>query len=457
MKMNCIVVCFDTLRHDAVFTDLASTPNLDRLVDRSIVFDNAWGEGEPTIPFRRAAMTGRRSFPWRYHIGDRGSTPNLLGWHAIPEDQTTLAEYLFQRGYLTGLITDVWHMFKPTMNFHRGFVSWDLIRGQEADVQVVTSEAGLDPEIPVPYQMQVLNRTKEEQYFVAQVFQRASEWVKANVDNGPFFLWVDSFSPHELWDPPKEYADAYYSAPHVRDYLAPFQLNDRNPSTDEIERTKALYQGYVTFCDRWFGHFLDTLIESRLLENTLLIVLSDHGTELWDKGRFGKTESRLHPYNTKMNWIMHHPTYSTGAGTTRINAFVQNHDLVPTILDALDIPHAPLDGHSLWQLVNNPEMHVRDYVITGWNEYACVRDNEWALSMNTVRPDNDLRLYSLRDDPEESKNVADRYPDVVATFRTRLEALVGGPMPVQYVHRPARGLGATYGQLRAIRRELGMQ
>lgn len=123
MPRNLIVVVFDTLRYDAVFGDLAHMPNLRRFAADAVSFTNAWGEGLPTIPFRRALHTGFRSYPWRYDVPDRGSHPNILGWHAVPEDQTTAAEYLYGHGYATQLVGDVWHMFKATQNFTRGFVS----------------------------------------------------------------------------------------------------------------------------------------------------------------------------------------------------------------------------------------------------------------------------------------------------------------------------------------------
>ena len=95
--MNTIVICCDTLRADVVdhtWEDHVDTPHLDQLRENSTVFNNAWGEGEPTIPMRRGFFTGMRSYPWRFHIDDRGSVPNIYGWHAIPTAQTTLAEHL---------------------------------------------------------------------------------------------------------------------------------------------------------------------------------------------------------------------------------------------------------------------------------------------------------------------------------------------------------------------------
>ena len=115
-----VVMVLDTLRYDVVH-HLGSTrvyiPNLDALRRDSVSFSAAFGEGEPTVPVRRALMTGVRSFPWRYPFDTQGLYTGNRGWHRIPPEQTTLAELLLARGYKTALIADVFHLFKATMNF----------------------------------------------------------------------------------------------------------------------------------------------------------------------------------------------------------------------------------------------------------------------------------------------------------------------------------------------------
>lgn len=482
MPLNLIVVVFDTLRYDAVFGDLARTPNLDRFAAESVVFHNAWGEGLPTIPFRRALHTGMRSFPWNHQVGDRGSFPNLLGWHSVPESQTTIAEYLYARGYGTQLIADVWHMFKSTQNFNRGFVSWDFIRGQEGDTYELGANSlkvatEIDPTRigPAAYLYQVRNRHSDDDYFVAQVMDRASQFVEAIQGASPYCLWVESFSPHEFWDPPLRYADAYYEAPGRQNFIVPQLLNrlptghaasllvqqrrtaqgaralepGAEPAEQDLARTKALYQGYVTFCDERFGRFLDTLERTGALRDSVVVVMSDHGTELWDKGQFGKSGSRLYPYNTQINLMIHHPDLASRG--QRCDAFVQNQDVVPTLLSLLDIPCPRLDGENLWPMVVDHAPPIRDHVVTGWEKWASVRDHDWNLVLDTLQPDEDLRLFNLRDDPTESENVAARHPEVVAQQIRRLETVLGLPIPATYQHRRTRGASATPGGLRELR------
>jgi len=459
-RLNLLVVCFDTLRRDAVASALARTPHLDAFAEQAVVYGNAWAEGLPTVPFRRAAHTGRRSYPWRHDVGDRGSYPNLLGWHAIPESDMTLAEYLLQRGYATGLISDLWHMFKATMNFVRGFVSWDFIRGQEGDTYTLAREGLQDPSPfggrrvgPSGYLYQTRERGRDEDYFAAQVFDRAGQWLEGMRGASPWFLWVDSFTPHEFWDPPVRFADAYCPGEGLQDRIVPQSLNPgpgRPPAEPrDIERTAALYKGYVTFADERFGRMLARAERAGQLRDTVVVVLSDHGTELWDQGQFGKSAARLHAYNTQINWMVRHPDLSTRHD---VDAFVQNHDLVPTLLHLLGVPHPPLDGAVVWPFAPQAALG-RDHVLTGWEGHVSVRDRRWNLLLQsqdlTVAP----RLYDLEADPREERDVAAAQPEAVARQVARLEALLGAPLPARYGHRTSRWPVPTTGALREIRRQ----
>ena len=468
MKPNLVVICIDTFRADMGGSGgklhFVNTPNVDRLRRESVSFTRCFGEGEPTIPVRRCLFTGVRSFPWRFETANEGLQPAGSGWHPIPHEQDTLAERLHDAGYLTGFVSDTYHMFKPTMNFTRGFLSWQFIRGQENDPYRSGPCERIDLTAHVPdgeaspaqhptvaqYLLNALDRRGEEDWQAAQVFRSAARWLEDNRRNAPFFLWVDSFSPHELWDPPRHYADAYCPPrPGVKDIIYPqvFRGDFSRMSPDEIERCKALYFGFVAFVDRWIGHLLAAMDALRLWDDTLLVFLSDHGTEVMDKGQFGKAADRLYPFNTRLNWFIRHPAGPRGK---TCDAWVQNHDLLPTLLSLLGVEHPPLDGHNVWPVI--PGDPVRDHVITGWGPHACVRDADRAVHLNVTRPDDErtARVFDLKADPDETRDVAPQHPEAIQQAVARLAA-VTGPLPVTFRQYRQRAQGRTMRSFAPIR------
>ena len=200
----------------------------------------------------------------------------------------------------------------------------------------------------------------------------------------PFFLWIDSFDPHEPFDPPRAYADRYCPGYHGKDFIMPGAAQEGDGATEEeLRRIEALYLGEVTFVDKWVGVLLEKLEELKLFDDTLVIFLSDHGTQLRDQGRFGKSASELHPFNTQLNLCLRHPG---GPADRDVTALVQNHDLMPTILALLGVPCGWTEGENLWPLVTGEQASIRERIVTGWADggpsvnaraRVSVRDDRW--------------------------------------------------------------------------------
>ena len=481
--MNVVAVVLDTLRYDCVHHVPApgiapvETPNLDALRRDGVSFSAIYGEAEPTIPVRRALWTGIRSFPWRFDYDRRGLWPGPRGWHKIPPEHTTLSELLVERGYKTSLVGDVYHIFKPTQNFTRGYFSWDFVRGQETDnwkggkLDLIREEAErcvkgpLDPAAHsqlVQYLQNKRHFRKEGELTGGIVVQRGIEWLQENHDDGPFFLWLESFDPHEPWDPPREYANRYYEFPRGKDgtdFIYP-QGAVRVATDEEKERTKALYYGEITFMDAMLGRLFNTLADLGRLEDTVVMITSDHGTELLDHGRFSKSADHLYAHNTQLNWIVRLPDgHPRGAGRRgqEIDAFVQNHDIVPTILDflgllsewpgATGVDRPDWAGRSARSLIEGTATTSgRDYVITGWDAMASVRDRDWNYIVRFEAPEGTERLYDLRADPLEHHDVAAGNESVLSECRRRLEALLGQALGTRLPDGP---LGTTVAPCRA--------
>ena len=455
--LNVICICLDTFRADLVGEgqklSSVQTPHLDDFARRAVTFDQAYGEGQPTLQNRRSFLTGRRSFPWRFNFDRRGHWHHAPGWHKIPPDQDSLAEILIDRGYLTGLVADTYHMFKPTMNYTRGFATYDFIRGQESDNWRYGSRSVIEEAIKrhvrepiqwerhatlIQYLFNQRFRKSEEDYSCARVFRRAAEWLEENVENQPVFLWVDAFDPHEPWDPPREYADRYMPGYEGKDFIMPGAADEGDgPSDEERERIRALYFGEVTLVDRWVGHLLERIDRLGLRDDAIVMLLSDHGTQVLDHGSFGKGPNRLHPYNTRINWILRHPDITD---ERHVPGFVQSHDLLPTLMRLLDIPHDEVDGKDVCPLVSERADQVRDHAVIGWAGFcsgaatgrASVRDEKWNYTVSLDDPQKQEELFDLETDPEENINVIADHPEVVTRQRDRLEAVIHQPLPAVF-------------------------
>ena len=462
--MNLVLICLDTFRADCVRAlgrnGVIQTPNLDKFAGEGVIFENAFGEGQPTIEFRRALVTGRRTFPWRYDFDTRGLWPNGRGWHKISPDTVSVAEILLENGYSTGFFSDTYHMFKATQNFIRGFRSWEFVRGQESDnyrsgpldavdlspyLPPDASPGAVDHDILYQYLLNMQERKTEDDWTSAQAFNKAVRFLEDNRNCQPFFLWVDSFDPHEPWDPPPGYADLY--DPDWNEPWDPIHGVWRGLDERGRVRARALYYGECTFVDKLVGRLLDKLDELKLADDTLVVITSDHGTELWDHGGIQKgAHNCRHRYNNEILLLMRFPG-KEHAGK-RIEGFAQNHDIVPTILAAAGIPHEPLDaehiavdvpqgelGRDLMPLIAGEVEGVRDVCITGWGGRANVRTHELSYSVDFESDEPDEHLFNLRADPAEMRNVAVEQPETCAWLRSQLEDLLGQKLPAKLSDR----------------------
>ncbi|MCM8816884.1 MAG: sulfatase [Candidatus Omnitrophica bacterium] len=443
--MNIALVVFDSLRKDCVgvygkpFWGKVNTPHFDRFAEESIIFTSAFPESLPTLPARRALYTGRRVYP--FFNGDfklKGDFVGAAGWGPIPEDQPTVSEILQKAGYRTALISDVYHMFKPSKNFWRGFDQWTFLRGQETDParsgpQLTQKE--IDYWLPKELQnessirfiqqciMNMHDRWQEEEFFAPRVFREASRWLTQNQDAERFFLVVESFDPHEPWLVPPYYRKMYlnedgpeqiksgYSQQQIGDYL--------------LKRTQANYSGEVTMCDRWFGYFLETMRVMGLLENTMIIFTSDHGHSIGDNGYMGKRGYPSMPEVYEIPLMIRMPGAKHKGKISHI--FVQHHDIAAQILESAGIKNMPdLDGKPfLIEALKNSE--IRDHVTVGWGANPTVITRDWWLNFKMDM--TGILLYKRKKKDAFKKNFAPVYPEIVKKLIDIALKDAGGSFP----------------------------
>lgn len=420
--MNLIVLVLDSLRQDhvgayhqgrPVFADVpvAQTPNLDAFSRECILFTSAYPEGLPTIPARYVLMTGQRSLPFR-------------PWAPLAPGDLTIAQILRGEGYVCGLVSDCYHYRAPGMNYHAGFHAYRWIRGQEYDPwESAPPQRSLEAYVNARYTdewrqrvAQFLANTDqfrtEEDWFAARVVDDAITWLRRNRDHAKVFLWVDSFDPHEPWDPPPRfdtYTDPAYRGPRL--ILPMGGPSEGWASAAEIRHIRGLYAGEVSFVDHCLGRFFDALRELNYLDDSVVVVLADHGHPLSDHGKFLKGADRLYNELLRVPFMIRLPAGRHSG--TRTDALVQFQDLLPTLLEVLGVGEDPgaMHGRSFAPvLVRRSDAH-REAIITGYHEGIdrCIRTPRWSyIERPAGEPDE---LYDLVDDPGERRNLIGAHPE----------------------------------------------
>jgi arylsulfatase A-like enzyme len=423
-RSNVILVILDTLRKDhvgAYGNPWIKTPSLDALARESLRFTQAYPESIPTICARRAIHTGTRTWPFKDRPLEQAHAP-VYGWLPIPWEQATLAEILEAEGYQTALVTDTYHQFYPRMGFHRGFKVYHWIRGQEKDSYKPPSSVAEEEmrrrylihgegHKARQYLANTQGRKTEEDWFAPRVFLRAIELLEGASRRQPFFLVVDNYDPHEPWDPPEKYTRIY--DPDGYEDPEPFTTlygKDDYLTERQLSRMRNLYAAEITMADRWLGNFLERAHDLGVMENTLLVVLSDHGHALGEHGYTGKPHYALWPELTDIVFLVRHPG-GKGAGQTS-DHYASTHDVAPTVLGFLGIePSKPMEGQDLSVLLGGKEPDPRPHFTLGYSEFAWTRDESYA--MFTRYDGADAKLYDLTTDPGMSQDLAGDYPDIV--------------------------------------------
>lgn len=451
-NLNVILLVSDTFRADnlaAYGSQWVDCPHLNRFAERAIVFEEAYPEAMPTIPIRRTLFTGRRAAPMQYYF--QHEPVQLPGWHDLYNEDVTLSEVLTEAGYVTALIADVPHLQRPGRSFHRGYGNYNWVRGQEIDYYGQAPRQM--PDFRELYPEEYLNQPELNRQFargrdfreflnqytanrkrwlrdgdsiVEQTARKAVAWLKDNHREGPFFLHVEAFNPHEPWDPPRPFLEKYLKQPGEHRWPEP-PYGDAKVPPEGVARLRANYAGAASNVDYWFGKILETADELGLFENSVVVFLSDHGALLGEQGQFVKGPERLRRQVTQIPLLLKVPGKQFAGG--KASGFVQIPDVAPTILGRLNLkPPARMTGEDLWPYVTGERTNRRDHVVQAYGWIAAVRTAEWNYSAiwNPKKYAGQYKpqLYNRRQDRDELTTVADRHPAVVKALHAKLERYI---------------------------------
>lgn len=394
------------------------TPNIDRLAEQGIRFDNFFCASPVCSPARASLLTG--AIPSQHGIHD---------WLRDDDERQASLEYLAgQYSYTRALaengyhcaLSGKWHM-GASAKVQQGFTHWFCHR------------SGGGPYYGAPiYRDGTLYR--EEGYVTDAITDDAVAFLESQKGaEQPFYLHVAYTAPHAPWlqNHPKEYTDLYEdcpfdSVPHLPRHPDSIYL------TDEVakdERANLIgYFAAVTAMDAGIGRILEKLDEMGISEDTLVIFTSDNGFSCGHHGFWGKGNAtfplNMYEESVKVPFIVRH-TGQISAGKV-CDALVSAYDLMPTLLDYLGLePSDTLErpGVSFAPVLRGEDWRQREEVVV-LDEYGPNRMIRGRRFKYVVRyPYGPNELYDLQTDPGETKNLLREggFEELEEQMRRRLE------------------------------------
>lgn len=423
-KPNLIVIMAD----DLGFADLGyhgsdiETPNIDKLAETGVRLERLYALQFCT-PTRAALLTGR--YPFRYGL-QTAAIPSD-GKYGLDLNETLLPEILKANGYSTAIIGK-WHLGHADEKY------WPHNRGFDFQYGPLVGE--------IDYYTHSANGNRdwydngsplmEEGYATELIGAKAVEVIKKHHSKQPLFLYLTFTAPH-----------------------APYQAGEaaRAAYASIVDPTRRSYAAMVTVMDEQIGIVLDALKDQAMLEESIILFMSDNGG---NRNSAMSGESNV----SNLNLPASNSPYSGGKGTVyeggcRVAGVInypkrlkpRTHeepihvvDWLPTFLTAanieFDFGERPLDGLDLWNSMTDETPSPRKDVVYNIEPYrAAVSEDRWKLILRPALPPK-TELYDLLNDPGEKNNLSERHPDISNRLKARIAALAESaqtPLFLNYV------------------------
>ena len=361
-----------------------------------------------------------------------------MGWEPFSDEVGTLAQLLTDRGVHTAAVVDTPFYWRHGFNYDRGFQTFFTVQGQEGSATRVQSINHHEARDTVAWWR------KESDRNVAQTMARAGDWLERHYKE-QFFLYVDTWDPHEPWDAPPYYTELYmpdYDGEVVQPVYAHWR-DAPEMSEAKVRKARATYAGEVTMVDTWIGHLLRKVQNMGLMDDTAIIFTTDHGFYFGEHdGLFGKMtydkreDGSLYRHGDPDARWTHSPLYEElvhipllvrvpGAAAGRYGGQSSAIDVMPTVLELFDEPVPEwVQGRSLLPAVRDSSATGRDFTISTIpfanpgdrvqsvdnvsrrltaGLVTTVTAGDWSLLYSTEPGMSEL--YHLPSDPGQSRNV----------------------------------------------------
>ncbi len=387
-----LIVSIDGLRADALGAydrDVAWTPNLDGLASSSWVFRDVVSQAPSTLESHRSVFLSMYPHLHGTSITESGRMP-------IESPMMRLRA----RGFRTAGFVGSGQML--------GRFGWDQ---EFEDFQDRISETD------------ELRRT-------------ALQWLR-NTRDQPFVLFLHTYAVHCPFTPAQPYRSqhaGWYTGSLQTEGKCGIDFNEMDLDPEDVRYLRDLYAAEVEMTDAFLGDLFEGLEQMGLFERTLIVVMSDHGESLGERGFIG--HNQLLPVHLAVPLIIKVP----GRAPALVDAPAQNLDILPTIFDVLGLESPyPFQGRSLVEVAENvtePDMRVR--VAEQVSGRAAVIRDRWHMVLRRGRRAGP-RLYDRVEDPEALVDRARSHPEVVASLIQEYDVILAQDARYADLLQPRQG------------------
>lgn len=405
---NVILISLDSLRRDYVGVYNGKkdfTPNIDKLAEDSVVFENAFSHAPWTIPSHVSILSGLN--------------PNSHGANTfsdkLPPFVKTLPQILRERGYLTFAFTGG-GLLSANFGFSKGFNQYKEWDGSEL------------PDSSKP------------------IFKRAKDFISSNKEKN-FFLFLHTYQFHDPLEFPEDIKEkvlkgekVLWEATSLTKLIGGGKGTYKPLKKEEVESIKILCKGESrTIDEHLIGPLIQKLKDEGIYDQTMIIITSDHGDELFDHGGWQHAHT-LYNELIRVPLIIKFP-YQKFKGK-RISKNVRLIDIAPTILDVLGFNPSKfeMDGKSLIPVIKGKEKeerkcfseiyydpdrpHIPQRISLVYGDYKLIAnqiiENWQKYFENPPPPLYPFELYNIKNDPYEKKNL---YNENSETAKSMLEMI----------------------------------
>jgi arylsulfatase A-like enzyme len=427
---NLLLIITDTLRAD--FLDCyggpwGSSPIVNHLAASGGLFENNVAQSTWTLPATASILTG-------LYPSTHGAVATGL---SLASAQPTLSEVLQRAGYRTAAFTENAYI-RPQFGFGRGFdyfwtywLPWVfdstalnrvVARLRLPRIDFTNKHAYVTiPDIAGP---------EDVNWDARAATDAVLKWLRKDPDT-PFFAYVHYMGPHSPYGPRDYLLEAESPETRLADYPRPmggaFPLGGPagQATSREIEEMKILYAADIRYVDYHIGRIIEWLEETGKLTNTVIVFTSDHGEEFLEHGSWNHGSSAFNEVARVPFIVRDGKSVPPGV---RITDLTRQIDLMPTVLDLLDLDCPPsIQGRSVRPLLEGiPLDPVSAYVEVypaepvGSDISALVR-GRYKIVHVSFGDRSSVLLYDLESDPKESTNLAELSPALRDSLLVEME------------------------------------